>query len=214
MRRRCGECQPSLHWSLLLVRADYIRPRPRARPRRHGELLKLLRLVHFAEYPPHVRLPSLVALRHRQWVARGQSTDSEGGRDTARQRRRRPQWPPGLASFRPPFHASESALCPLIGTARPPGPRSRQHPPSALGEARHDHDCHGHDLERPLAQIVAARTHFTTEWTGHGRPVKSHRSPRDPLHNKTDGKNLRLEIPLYNLPRSCLTRNAKKKFTR
>ena len=31
---------------LLLVRPDYIRPRPRARPRRHGELLKLLRLVH------------------------------------------------------------------------------------------------------------------------------------------------------------------------
>ena len=28
---------------LLLVRADYIRPRPRARPRGHGELLKLLR---------------------------------------------------------------------------------------------------------------------------------------------------------------------------
>ena len=29
--------------SLLLVRADYIRPRPRARPRGHGEWLKLLR---------------------------------------------------------------------------------------------------------------------------------------------------------------------------
>ena len=28
---------------LLLVRAEYIRPRPRARPRGHGELLKLLR---------------------------------------------------------------------------------------------------------------------------------------------------------------------------
>ena len=32
--------------SLLLVRADYIRPRPRARPR--GELLKLLRRIHHA----------------------------------------------------------------------------------------------------------------------------------------------------------------------
>ena len=30
---------------LLLVQADYIRPRPRARPRGHGELLKLLRVV-------------------------------------------------------------------------------------------------------------------------------------------------------------------------
>ena len=33
---------------LLLVRPDYIRPRPRARPRRHGELLKLLRYVYNA----------------------------------------------------------------------------------------------------------------------------------------------------------------------
>ena len=48
MRRRCGESQPSLHWKglLFIARASRIYwPRPRARPRGHGELLKLLRFA-------------------------------------------------------------------------------------------------------------------------------------------------------------------------
>ena len=55
-------------------------------------------------------------------------------------------------------------------------------------------------LSQPLAQIVAARTKFRS---GRATADKSNRTPiaRDPLHNKTDGKNLRLEIPLlYNSP--------------
>ena len=46
VRRCCGELQPSLHWKGLLFIACASRiywPRPRARPRGHGELLNLLR---------------------------------------------------------------------------------------------------------------------------------------------------------------------------
>ena len=44
---RSGESRPSLHWKglLFIARASRIyRPRPRALPRGHGELLKLLRV--------------------------------------------------------------------------------------------------------------------------------------------------------------------------
>ena len=46
VRRRCGEPRPLLHWKglLFIARASKLyRSRPRARPRGHGELLKLLR---------------------------------------------------------------------------------------------------------------------------------------------------------------------------
>ena len=48
MRRRCGEWRPSLHWKGLffIARASRLyRPRPRARPRGHGELPKQSRLA-------------------------------------------------------------------------------------------------------------------------------------------------------------------------
>ena len=53
MRRRCGESRPLLHWKGLF----YIRPRPRARPRGHGELLKLLRIS-----PERLRCPMLTCV--------------------------------------------------------------------------------------------------------------------------------------------------------
>ena len=46
------------------IRADYIRPRPRARPGGHGELLKLLRGQPEVGLGP---LSSLVGLRLRVW---------------------------------------------------------------------------------------------------------------------------------------------------
>ena len=66
VRLRCGELRPSLHGKglLFIARASRLyRPRPRARPRGHGELLKLLRRGLFGPGPPNGDLLQLRADR-------------------------------------------------------------------------------------------------------------------------------------------------------